>query len=183
MIKRLDITSAETFAYVPDNMPPELLYRFGTGGIYPFDKSLLLNSPALVPVQNDARPVAINFILQYLEQNKERCYLFEEPNRIPSDPWVKSSQIKYVHLDKEMYYFFGGNGHAETFGPAFKTSEGYYFLCALSSLPTGKQNAFSNLSSLTTEQLNDFTSNVVSFFVKAYDGEGYLQWSKEVQAS
>jgi len=69
MIKRIDITSAVTFAYVqeqlglsgktlanqllskslmegkvfayvPENTASELLYRFKTGGIYPFDRSL-----------------------------------------------------------------------------------------------------------------------------------------------
>jgi hypothetical protein len=206
MIKRIDITSAQTFAYVqeqlelsgktlanqllsksltegkvfayaPENTPSELLYRFETGGIYPFDRSLLQNTPALIPVQNDARPVVINDILQYLRENKQHCCLFEEANAIPSDPWVKQSQMKYVHLNEEMYYFFNEDAQPEEFEDAFKTSEGYYFLCALCSLPIDNQDGFSPFNSLDSEQLKNFASNVASFFVRAYDGEGYLQWS------
>jgi hypothetical protein len=171
------LTEGKVFAYVPENTPIELLYRFETGGIYPFDRSLLQNSPALVPVQNDARPVVINDILQYLHENKEHCCLFEEANGTPSDPWVKQSQMKYVHLNEEMYYFFDKDAQPEEFEDAFKTSEGYYFLCALSSLPVEKQESFSPFNSLNTDQLKNFASNVVSFFIRAYDGEGYLQWS------
>src|SRR5690242_10902837 len=131
MIKRVDITSPDTFAYiqeqldlsgkalanrllsksllvgrvfayVPENTPSELLFRFQTGGIYPFDRSLRQNTPALVPVQNDARPVVISDILKYLSENNRHCCLFEEPVGKPSDPWVIRSGIKYVHLDNEM---------------------------------------------------------------------------------
>ena|SRR5215203_3863284 len=82
------------------------------------------NSLALVPVQNDARPVVINDILKYLQENKEHCCLFEQANGTPSDPWVKRSGIKYVHLDNEMYYFFGSDAQTETVEEALKTSEG-----------------------------------------------------------
>ncbi|ANE51010.1 hypothetical protein [Flavisolibacter tropicus] len=212
MIKRVDITSPQAFAYiqeqldisgktlanqllsksllkgkvftyVPENAPSELLYRFETGGIYPFDRSLLQNTPALVPVQNDARPVVINDILQYLRQNKEHCCLFEEAHGKPTDPWVEPSQMKYVYLNDEMYYFFNKDAEPQEFEDSFRTSEGYYFLCALSSLPIDSQNGFSSFNSLNSEQLKSFASNVVSFFVRAYDGEGYLQWSNEVQVT
>lgn len=212
MIKRVDITSPETFAYVqeqldlsgktfanellsksllegkvfayvPENTPSELLYRFETGGIYPFDRTLLQDTPALIPVQNDATPVVINDVLKYLHENKEHCCLFEEPVGTPSDPWIKRSRIKYVHLHNEMYYFFDKDAKSEEFEDAFRTSEGYYFLCALSSLPIDDQDGFSPFNSLNSEQLKNFASNVVSFFVRAYDGEGYLQWIKGTQAT
>lgn len=207
MIKQVDITSPEAFAYVqeqldlsgktlanqllsksllegkvftyvPENTPLEFLYRFETGGIYPFDRSLLQKTPALVPVQNDARPVVMEYILKYLHENKERCCLFEEPVGSPSDPWVKNSKMKYVHLNEEMYYFFDKNAKSEEFEDAFMTSEGYYFLCVLSSLPIDSQDGFAPFNSLNSNQLKNFASNVVSFFVRAYDGEGYLQWNK-----
>jgi hypothetical protein len=206
MIKRVDITSPDTFAYiqeqldlsgkalanrllsksllegrvfayVPENTPSELLFRFETGGIYPFDRSLLQKKPALVPVQNDARPVVINDILKYLSENIQHCCLFEEPVGKPSDPWVIRSGIKYVHLDNEMYYFFGGDVDSEEFEKAFTTSEGYYFLCALSSVPVDNQDGFSPFNAVSSNQLKNVAANVVSFFVRAYDGEGYLQWS------
>ena len=149
----------------------------------PFNKSLLKNSPALVPIQNDARPVVIKYILQYLQENENHCCFFEDATWAPSDQWVKHSKIKYFHLDEEMYYFFGNDAETETFEDAFKRREGYYFLCALSSLRAKKQNGFSPFSSLSSEQLDDFASNVISFFVPAYDGEGYLQWRKEGQTT
>jgi hypothetical protein len=177
------LTAGKVFAYMPENTPLEILCRFETGGIYPFDRSLLQNKPALVPVQNDSRPVAINYILQYLQDDKKHCCLFEEPLGRPSDPWVKNSKIKYVRLGDEMYYFFSNNAKKATFEDAFKTSEAYYFLCVLSSLTAEKQNGFSPFSSLSSEQLRYFAANVVSFFVRAYDGEGYLEWNNEAQVT
>jgi len=212
MIKRVDITSPEAFAYVqeqldlsgktlanqllstsllegkvftyvPENTPSELLYRFETSGIYPFERSLLQNIPALVPVQNDARPVVMEDILKYLHENKEHCCLFEEPVGRPSDPWVKNSKMKYVHLNDEMYYFFDKDPKSEEVKDAFRTSDGYYFLCVLSSLRIDDQCGFSPFNSLNSDRLKDFASNVVSFFVRAYDGEGYLQWDKRAQVT
>ena len=107
--------------------------------------------------------------------------MLEEANGALSDPRVKDSELQYVNLDEEMYYFFNADAQTATFEDAFKTSEGYYFLCALGSLPAEKQYGFSAFSSLSIDQLKDFASNVVSFFVRAYDGEGFLQWTKEVQ--
>ncbi len=137
----------------------------------------------MVPVQNDSRPFAINYILEYLQQDKEHCCLFEEPLGRPLDIWVKRSKIEYVHLGDEMYYFFGNNTKKTTFEDAFKTSEAYYFLCVLSSLTAEKQNGFSPFSSLSSEELRVFAANAVSFFVRAYDGEGYLEWNKEAQTT
>lgn len=170
------LTKGRVFAYVPENTPSELLYRFGSGGIYPFDKSLLQNRPALVPIQNDAEPVVINYILQYLQENKEHCCMFEEAVGEPAHPWVKRSKIHYVHLNEEMYYFFGYDTEAARLENAFKRSGSYYFLCALSYLHAEKQSAFSPFNSVNGEQLKYFASNVGSFIVRAYDGEGYLQW-------
>lgn len=178
LVRSQFFSEGKVFAFVPENTPSELLYRFEAGGIYPYKKRLPQISPAIVPIQNDAKPIVMNNILQYLQQKKENCCLFEEPCAIPSDPWVRRLQINYVHLNQQMFYFFGDNTNTVGFEQAFTASEGYYFLCALSTLDTDKQKSFVPFSPVTDELLKEFASNIVCFFVRAYDGEGYLQWSR-----
>jgi hypothetical protein len=167
------LTGGKVYAYVPENTAAELLYRFESGGIYPTERK-----PGLVAVQNNARPVVIEYILKYLQQNNEHCCLFEDALAEPSYPYVKRRGIDYVHLGNEMYYFFSSDAKYESVEVALRFSGGHYFLCALSSLAIEKQEGFSPLSSVVAEQLKELSSAVVSFFVRAYDGEGYLEWCK-----
>ena len=178
-LKSQELESGTVLAYVPHNTPSESLYRFESGGIYPIPERPS-KGPVVVPVQNDARPIVINYVLDYLQTNQKNCCLFEEPSARPPDPWVARSEIEYVQLDQEMFYFFSGRPSRASFKEAFDVSEKYYFLCALSSLPTEEQKHFSPFSSVTLEQLNHLANNIFSFFVRAYDGEGYLQWYKGI---
>jgi hypothetical protein len=207
MVKRIEVTSSEAFtylrgqlelsgktlanlllnqllkagkvyAYVPDGTSSELLFMFNSGGLYPFEKELFRRPPILIPVKNNARPVVMNLVQQHVRSSKDNCCLFEEPVWEPSDSWLKQSNTEYIYLGKEMYYFFGGNELDLDFQKAFGTSEGYYFLCVLSTLDSGHQQEFSPFSSITSDLITYFVSNMSSFFIRAYDGEGYLQWTK-----
>ncbi len=172
-----DISKGRVFAYVPETTPVEYLYRFHAGGLYPVVESSYKKNK--VPVQNKATAILINHILQYLKKSESHCCLFEEPNAKPSDPWVTMEKIEYVQLDEEMFYFFNNKVQSENFEKSIKNIVGYYFLCTLSSLPVAMQNGFSPFSFLTVKQLNDYASKCCSFFVNAYDYEGYLEWNKE----
>jgi hypothetical protein len=176
-ILNLPIENGKVYSYVPENTPTEILFRFSSGGVYPFDKSLLQSSPALVPVQNDAEPIVINTIIKYLNSNTEHCCLFEEPSGFPSDPWVEKEKIRFIHIGQEMFYFFNNDANKEEFEEIFKISQGYYFLCALSSLVQNQQSYFITYREISSENIRSFTDNLSSFFVRAYDGEGFLEWT------
>jgi hypothetical protein len=86
-INGLSIEEGEIFAFVPNATPYELVYRFNSGGIYAPGKSVLKDRK-VIPIQNDARPLVVNEISEYLKGSKENCCLFEDINGDLSYPWV-----------------------------------------------------------------------------------------------
>jgi len=178
LINILPLENGKIFAFVPEGIPEKSLYEFDKGGLYFFDKELLKNTPALVPVQNDARSVLIRNLHEYLDLKKENCCIFEEPIALPSDPFIKNSEIEYVHINDEMFYFFDKkNNDAKKIEKSFTGSEAHYFLCALSTLNFEEHFEFAPFKKITTELLEKVVANLTSFFVRAYDGEGYLMWT------
>lgn len=177
-VMTLPLEKGKLYAIVPEETPYEVLNKFESGVIYPFDRSLLLNGPVLVPVQNDSRPVVINWVSEHINNSKEHCCIFEEPLAYPSDTWVIKSGIEYVHIDKEMYYFFDqGNYSKEKFEEAFNISEAYYFLCILSSLEPNEHAVITPFKEIDPEILKKIVDNLTCFYISAYDGEGYLMWT------
>ncbi len=181
-INMLPIESGKVFSFVPKGTSEKSLYEFEKGGLYFFDKELLKQVPPLVPIQNEARPLLISTVYNYLNSGMENCCIFEEPIALPSDPWVKNSMIKYVHINNEMFYFFDNkNKDIKEIDRAFKASEAHYFLCALSSFNTFEHDKFISFKEITIELIKEVVDNLNSFFVRAYDGEGYLMWTKQLE--
>jgi hypothetical protein len=178
-VNKLPIEDGEVYSFVPVGTSDEALYNFEFGGIYPFDKDEL-KSTQLSLVRNDARPVVLNEIQSYIIENEENCCIFEEPNASPDFPWVKASRMEFIHLNnEEMFFFFDKKNSAiEKVKEAFNTSEAYIFLCALSTLNISEHAQFEAFKEITIASLELFVKDIRSFFVRAYDGEGYLMWSK-----
>jgi hypothetical protein len=180
-ISSLPLVKGSIYALVPAETSDVNLYDFENGVLYPFDEKLLDAKQPAIPIQNEARPFLVEIVQQYLNVSETNCCLFEDPIRLPTDPKVTDSAIDYVHLiGGEMFYFFNSSSNdSSKINKALMTSEAYIFLCALSSLGTVKQNAFLTKKEIDLELLKLFTAGVSSFFVKAYDYEGYLMWVGE----
>lgn len=180
-INHLPIETGSVFALVPPGVVEDKLYAFKYGGIYPFDSSLIEGNHAWVPIQNDAVPLLADEIHKYLNADKEHCCFFEEPIWELSDPKVKTFDLDYVYLSTgQVYYFFNnGNVDIERIKKAIQVSEDYVFLCALSRPGITVQSNLLPSKEITEEMLRLFARNVFVFFVRAYDGEGYLMWVGE----
>lgn len=137
------------------------------------------DTPLLVPIRNDAKSVIVDFIYEYLKVD-DNCCIFEEANGSPSDPWVKESEIEYVSIRNEMFYFLDReNNYKEKIRKSLVTSDGYYFLCVLGKLQIEKRDLFIPSKEISPVILEEFIKQVKFIIVKAYDGEGYLMWEKE----
>jgi len=135
----------------------------------------------VIRIKNESKPLVMREIELHLTSSINNCCLFEDSLAIPSDAWVVTSQVKYIHFqNKEMFYFFDNNFRdQEEIDEAFKQSESHVFLSALSSLGSNERAGFSPYKEVTVIQLELFTKNISSFFINAYDHEGYLMWVKK----
>jgi len=176
----IPLEKGKIFAIVPDNTDSQILFQFETGGVYTYDQDLFKRKPVLIPIRNDSRPFVIDLIENYIKINESHCCIFEEPVGQPNFPYVIQSGIEYVHIENEMYYFFDEkNSDREKLEDAFTTSEGYYFLCGLSSLPIEEHSLFAPFKEITSGYLKKIAENLTAFITRAYDGEGYLMWERE----
>jgi hypothetical protein len=177
LLIKLDIERGYVYSIVPGEAPESKLYTFNSGGLYPVDLPAK-PGPALVPIQNDSRTTLIEAMTLYLQRAERTCCIFEEPVGSPSDQWVKNTGIDYVRIGDQMFYFFD-KANFQALEKAFLRSEGYYFLCVLSSITEENDYSHSSHGEITTEFLEVIVNNISAFFVSAYDHEGYLVWSKE----
>jgi hypothetical protein len=177
-INAISLEIAKVFALVPEATSEKQLFNFDSGGIYPLEKAAIKEG-SIVPIRNDSKQLVIKEVLSHLSSNMNNCSLFEDALGNPSDPWLTSSKIEYVHVNKsEIFYFFDNNNKNEgKIEEAFNASEGYVFLCALSSLDLAERSKFVSQREVPSELLKSFATNLSAFFVKAYDGEGYLMWT------
>ncbi len=178
-ISKLPIENGDVFSFVPEETSEENLFNFGSGGIYPFDKDQL-KTTNLIPIRNDSKSIVLNEILEFIKTDESNCCLFADPSASPNFPWVKSSGIEYVFLKhEEMYYYFDNRKYdLKEINEAFTISDTYIFLCALSSLNLEQRSYFEPFKEITTNSLDIFVKNTSAFFMKAYDHEGYLLWTK-----
>lgn len=178
-VSKLNLDDGEVFALVPQGVSEKSLYEFENGGLYKEAVQSLSHAFNLIPIQNEARPFIIDLIYNYIEGNENNCCLLEETIGSLSDTWVKKSKIEFVYLRDEMFYYFDiKNNEIEKIKEALKKSESYYSLFALSSYNNEEDSKHRPIGEIRPEFLEEFVSNIVSFFVRAYDGEGYLMWNR-----
>ena len=178
LLSGLPLENGKVFSFVPEQASENSISNFSSGGLYPLDKEVILKSEnELVPIQNDARPYVLSIIKSYLIADAENCCLFEDPYAIIKDAMNGYLELEYISCNGEIYYFFGNNKlDTESLEASFKTSEGYYFTCILSSLEIRKHQAFSPFRVVSQIDLYELLNSINSFFVRAYDGEGYMLW-------
>ena len=177
-IGQQEMENGYVYTFVPEDTSEDQLNNFESGGLY-YSEKKFINGVLLSPTINESRPKIEELIKKHLDATADNCCFFEEPHATPSDRWVINEKVKYVESNDEMYYFFDRkNIIDEELKRAFLNSDGYYFFFVLSSLNVeahDKLKAFSKISAVTLKAVAD---NATTFFVKAYDGEGYLIWSK-----
>jgi hypothetical protein len=179
-INELPLGNGVIYAFVPAGTSENKLYDFENGGLYLLDEEFLDERPSSTPILNDARPLLVEMIQQYLTQKEINCCLFEDQLGSPEDPITSASVPDYVHLGgRKIFYFYNLHKNGTSIiRKAFVTSEAHVFLCALSSLDIAIQNEFLLNNEINLSLLEKFAAGVSSFFVNAYDHEGFLMWAK-----
>jgi hypothetical protein len=179
-ISELPLNNGVLYAFVPEEVSENKLYNFENGGLYPVNENDLTEGPYSMPIINDARPFLVEIIQQHLTSGEVNCCLFEDQLRAPMDPVMIASPLDYVHFEgRKIFYFFNHyKNETSIISKALVTSEAHVFLCVLSSLDIATQNEFLPKSEINLDLLRKFAVGTSSFFINAYDHEGFLMWSK-----
>lgn len=98
----------------------------------------------------------------------------------PSDAWLSRAKSRLLFHDAEVYHaVFGMERDKNRIASAIREAEHPgAFVGAVGRAPSELRSDMVSLCTITGEQLGDFAKTVHSIFVGAYDGEGYLIWTK-----
>jgi hypothetical protein len=176
-VAKIDLEKGKVYALVPAGISEDHLYSFEQGGLY-YSEIKEINNTRIQSVVNNSKELFQELIFNHIASASGNCCVFEEPDGSPSDPWVSKLNAEYIHYNEEMYYFFNTSNIArEKIEQATNYADGYYFLCVLSSLDN-ELSEFKSGDEISFDSLKTIADNCQTFFVGAYDGEGYLMWSK-----
>lgn len=178
LISLLQLKEGKIYSFAPKHTSKKSLFEFNKGGIYSLTKKNIFEN-GLIAIRNDSKKIILNLLYEYINKNNDNLCIFEEPNAIPSDKWISNSKMEYAFLGNEIYYLFQKSNNKVDLEKAFKTSEGYYFLCVLSTVKSYNRPQFLIKKEINSNLLSEIVENLSCFFIRAYDGEGYLMWSKE----
>lgn len=178
LLRNIDLDNGKIFAYVNDTISDSALHNFDRGDPDLFEKQIAEADSDLIPIENDSNDLLVDLIYEYVNFSVFNCCILEEPVGRPSDPYILKSSIKFVNIEDEMFYFLNKMSSENEIEEVYLRSEGFYFLCVLTTLDLQFQKEFIPYSNIANDLLKRSVENVTSFFVQAYDGEGYLRWVK-----
>jgi hypothetical protein len=179
VLNKLALEEGEVLAFVPNDISEKKLYNFNIGGIYPLKKELS-TIKNILPVRNDSKIILIDEITSYIDLDKSNCCIFEDSLTHITDPVLLSSGLEFISFNNEdIYYFFNWeNNRKEEIYKGLIRSENYIFLCVLSSINSEDQLSLKSSVNIYLSTLDHIADKLTAFFIRAYDGEGYLMWHK-----
>lgn len=170
------------YAMIPETTPEDLLYKFSSGGIYPQNQSFSITGGQLALTPNDGRKTISRSIFNHLKTTGSNFCMFEEPILEPTDLLLSKVSANYVVLNNEIYYLLDANtSDLYLIEDTIKQCDDFYFLCVLFSTNPENEDTKVKGTSVSDLQLKMIAESTSSFFVNAYDGEGYLVWKTNKQ--
>lgn len=185
----LPLEDGRVAAYVPVTADDVRSARFGSGGLVERDTSLETTFAGsdgrvfrIIPVT--AQPQRLetelelaNFIMAYLQRPGSRHAVFEHALATPSDPWLRSSTLRYFSYGSEVYIFLTeADADVATIIDAVRGSRTYLFTGILTMATAMPE--LQSAETVTEDLLQTLALSSEYILVGAYDGEGELIWSR-----
>ena len=168
LLQQTQRETAEVSALLPEPYKAERLTFFDLGGI-----ASLTN----------ARICAAALIAHELETPTRVC-LLEDALGNRADPGVRRRVSDHCFYGKEVYHYLSSaNSSKPQVLRALQEAETLpVFVGAICSLPSGMERPSPNCD-LTEMMLKTFAYHAYKLIVGAYDGEGYVVWTKPAQTT
>lgn len=182
----LDLYRGKVLTYLPADISAQAAREFTTGGKIPQpakSEGILVEEGGrqivAVPVRSTVDHMT-TLIEQFLRGGSGRLCILQHAFARPSDPWLSDSPARFLTFEDEVYFFITGQSAntgeiREAIGEAETT---YLFIGALTSLRSGNTWSLERKEKVSLDELRTLAEKTETIFVGAYDGEGYLIWSR-----
>lgn len=187
LLEKLDLKSGKVTTFLPADISDEEAKRFTEGKL----KEPPPQTHRYITAENGAKlrmvPKLdmsfwlINVIQTFLNIEAKRCCIFEDANAQPNDPYLASIKTRFLIFNEEVYHFLLWKDlDAERILKTIRHAESWLFIGAMTSIP--EESVFSHEAQKITiasdELIRLLAERTEKIVVGAYDGEGYLIWSK-----
>jgi hypothetical protein len=161
----LPLQRGQVRTWLPTNVDPASLTAFEMGGVITGE------------MKKEVELKFADLVSKYLSESGTRYALFEHALARASDPFLLSVGAKFLICQSQVYFFLtsGDQDVREVLNTA-KTASTYLFTGVLANLPDTLE--IRNHQEVTEEVLRTVVDKTEYFIVGAFDGEGYLTWSR-----
>jgi hypothetical protein len=184
LLKREDLANGGISTYLPVDLPAEAVQDFRTGGKLKRDPKGFRywregeRTFRAEPVPN-TDPWLASVVQEYLRSEPDRVCVFENSSAAPGHPWLLSSGMGTVIFESEVYHFLCSRDlvNEEKILTTIGRTKSWLFYGTMTAL-SGASNLPLETGTIAREALEMFAQRAEKIVVGAYDGEGYLIWSK-----
>lgn len=185
LLQQQDLGQGEVTTYLPSDISIEEAMRFTTGGkiqVLTRSAHFLEGSDGSMwkvdPIPNTDSYLA-DVIQAFLEETQDRVCIFEDATSKPNDPVLSPSDERILVLQEEVYYvLFGRSASEEVIRQTIRDANSiWHFVCAMISFQSSEMS-FCERRQITSHELQVLAKGTEKLVVGAYDGEGYLVWSR-----
>jgi len=164
LLGKLDLTKGYVWTYLPLEVSDETAHQFMQGGISNID------SP---------KPYLGMLIRQFLADTKSAYCIFEDALARSDDLNIQQTTIPCFFLDKEVYYFLKSKDtDIEMIGDVISASESYLLTGIMTHIPSDSSE-ISERQHMPVGELKNLVGQIEMLVIGAYDGEGFIIWSRE----
>ncbi len=161
LLQALPLESGRAFTFAPSGTDRAPLARFREG---------VLGSI-------EAYAGIASFVMAYLERTSTRYFVLEDVLVESGDPWLQSMPGNYVRYGLEVYHFVsGGDVSEDAVLQAIDNAKGYVTNAILTGGMSGP--VLQRGDDVSEQQLMALCTSTDYIVVEAYDGEGFVIWSR-----
>ena len=184
ILKCIKFFNGKVLTYLPENIKNQEAIKFDLGGkfdsFYKNKKKISLFGIKMEKIIN-CDMFLVNEITSFLKISADNICVIENTLETPEDPGVKKSNSRLFFYNNQVFYFLihddiDNNNIHKTIKESFSIP---IFIGTMTSYPENFDIVTLNRKYISEDILKLLAERTEKIFVGAYDGEGYLIWSKK----
>ena len=175
-----DLEDGKVDTFVPDGVPTENVLNFREG-IHPFEPPTPpKDGSALWIPKLTMDDLLADEMYDYVRRSKDRLCVLEDELASPRDEYLKLVKTRFLSHGDEVYHLVCHGDDRSRVEETISQASGWLFVGVLSVMP---KTLRPKAAALTDQDLAEVARASRSVLVGAYDGEGYLVWTKNEHTS
>ncbi len=174
VLEVIDVKRGRVVTKLPSNVDEKAANDFKSGGKLPRLSSGITNPE---PVPNTDFFI-VETIRSFLDASSKNICIFEDASARATDPFTKSLVTRFATFGDEVYHWLCQSDDNDKILKTVQTARSWLFLGFMTNI-SEEPAACSENKPLKESELRRLALETKKIVVGAYDGEGYLIWSKE----